>query len=274
LPSKYPEDNAYRSIARVGKESYSAYAPAKLNITLSIGKREESGYHKLSSIMQTISLHDSITLTKTKPGEEEVLGYFIKENLIEKALEALSAKVGKELHCRIEVAKTIPAAAGLGGGSSDAATVLRLANRAFGLRLGLNELEEAAQEVGNDVSFLLQGGRALVVGGREHRIKQMAVPDLYYVVARPLMELSTKEMYDLHDKTGKSFLELSIGMCPDTKKLLALVKRYNPVESGITGKGPTVFAGYRTYGECRRIAESMTWLDGDVFIARSVEKLI
>ncbi len=274
MPIRYPEDRTYRSIIRIGKDSYSACALAKLNITLSIGKKEKNGFHNLSSTMQAISLHDFITLTKTKPGKSEILGYFIKENLIEKALEALSANTGKELPCRIEVAKTIPAAAGLGGGSSDAATVLRLANKAFDLSLGIEELEEVAQKVGNDVSFLLHGGRALVTGSKEHRIKRMKVPSLYYVVARPLMELSTREMYDLHDRTGKSFLELASEMCPDTRKLLALVKKHNPVESGITGKGPTVFAGYKSYGECRSVAESMAWLKGDVFIARSVERFI
>ena len=170
--------------------------------------------------------------------------------------------------------KTIPVAAGLGGGSADAAAVLRIANTAFGLHMDTEELEEIAREIGNDVSFLLYGGRALVEGGKKHSIKEMDTPKLYYVIARPKMKLSTKEMYALHDKTGKDFTELASELCPDTRKALDQIRGENTVESGVTGKGPTVFGAYKKYNECESVADQLSWLDGDIFIERSVDKFV
>ena len=192
----------------------------------------------------------------------------------EKAIDELSRKAGERLYCRISVPKTIPVAAGLGGGSADAAAVLRIANIAFGLHLDTEELEEIARKIGNDVSFLLYGGRALVEGGKKHNMKEMDTPKLYYVIARPKMKLSTKEMYALHDKTGKDFTELASELCPDTKKIRSIVKESDPVESGVTGKGPTVFGAYKKYKECESVADRLSWLDGDVFIERSVDKFV
>jgi 4-diphosphocytidyl-2-C-methyl-D-erythritol kinase len=268
------DDSYYREVIKLGSDTYSACALAKLNINLKIGKKESSGFHKLSSIMQTISLHDRITLTKVDKGEEGILGYYVKDNIIAKAIDELSRKAGERLYCRISVPKTIPVAAGLGGGSADAAAVLRIANTAFGLHMDTEELEEIAREIGNDVSFLLYGGRALVEGGKKHSIKEMDTPKLYYVIARPKMKLSTKEMYALHDKTGKDFTELASELCPDTRKALNQIRGENTVESGVTGKGPTVFGAYKKYNECESVADQLSWLDGDVFIERSVDKFV
>ena len=268
------DDIYYRKVIKLGSDTYSACALAKLNISLKIGRKERSGFHKLSSVMQTVSLHDRITLTKVDKGEEGILGYYVKDNIIAKAMDMLSVKAGKSLYCRISVPKTIPVAAGLGGGSADAAAVLRIANTAFDLHMDNEELEGIASEIGNDVSFLLHGGRALVEGSKRHSITSMKTPKLYYVIARPKMRLSTKEMYALHDKTGKDFTELASGLCPDTKRILTIVKESDPVESGVTGKGPTVFAAYKKYKECEGFAEQLSWLDGDVYIERAVDRFV
>ena len=252
-----------------GDGTYSAAALAKLNIRLSIGKTDENGMHEISSVMQTISLHDRIRLKVVGRGEDGIEGHVVKDDIMTKAVDALSEEVGKKLYCRINASKTIPMAAGLAGGSSDAAAVLRIANRAFGLGMDATGLGRVAQKVGNDVSFLLHGGRADVSGRNQGVVKPMAVPSLYYLVARPRMKLSTKEMYALHDKTAKNFAQLASELCPDTGKLL-LEMASNAVESGVTGKGPTVFAGYRTYDECKAMSRKVSWLDGDVFIERAV----
>jgi len=271
---EYHDDSYYREIIKLGSNTYSACALAKLNISIGIGKRDDSGFHKLSSIMQTVSLHDRITLTKVDRGEEEILGCYVKDNIITKVIDSLSMKAGRRLHCSISMPKTIPMAAGLGGGSADAAAVLRIANVAFGLHMDNEELEEVAREIGNDVSFLLHGGRALVEGSKRHSITGMKTPNLYYVIVRPKMKLSTKEMYALHDRTGKNFTELASELCPDTKKALDQIRESNAIESGVTGKGPTVFGAYERYKECESIAEQLSWLDGDMFIERAVDRFI
>jgi 4-diphosphocytidyl-2-C-methyl-D-erythritol kinase len=157
-------DNAeYRQIIRIDGDTYTASALAKLNIKLSIGEREHGGLHRISSIFQTVSLRDHIILKKVRAGEEGIEGFVVRENIMAKALDELAIELGMEsILCRINATKSIPVAAGMGGGSSDAAAVLRLANRAFGFGMSLEELDKVARRVGNDVSFLLRGGRAHV----------------------------------------------------------------------------------------------------------------
>lgn len=263
----------FRKITAVGKGAYSACAPAKLNITLSIGKRGSDGMHRISSIMQAISLHDRITLRTADAKDAGVSGYVVKDNIAEKAIDELSKEAGKRLNCRINISKSIPVAAGFGGGSSDAAAALRLANRAFGLGMSLEELGRVAQRIGNDVSFLLHGGRARVGGRNQGVIEPLPVPDYYYLIANPGMKLSTKEMYALHDRTGKDFTELASELCPDTKRLLDAM-RESSLESGVTGKGPTVFAAYKTYKECEAASKRLSWLRGDIFIEKAVGAFI
>ncbi len=261
---------SYTSIMRLGDDAYSTFAPAKLNITLTIGDKEHDGIHKISSIMQAVSLYDHITLERVRTENIGLEGCFVDNNIISKALDELSKEAGRKLPSRIILQKVIPIAAGMGGGSSDAAAVLRLANCAFDLQMDLQGLERVAQRVGNDVAFLLRGGRAIVEGGTAHKIEPANVPDLYYLIARPHKRLLTEDMYKLHDDTGKSFTQLALDLCPDTSKLLSVMKK-DSVENGVTGKGPTVFAGYATYKECEITSGKISWLNGDIFITRAIE---
>ena len=206
MPTHDVKADAGESCRKITKKGnvYSVGAPAKLNITLSIGKRESNGMHRISSVMQAVSLHDRLTLVKTEAGNVGISGYTVADNIAAKAIEELSNEVGRKLYCRINVSKSIPVAAGLGGGSSDAAAVLRLANAAFGLGMDADELSDVAQRIGNDVPFLLRGGRANVSGKNQGMIRPMRVPHYHYLIANPGMRLSTREMYAIHDKTGRA----------------------------------------------------------------------
>ncbi len=163
----------YRKIIKTNEREFVAYAPAKLNIDLSIGDIDGTGMHKITSTMQAISLHDTVTLSLSKSVGSAMLGFMVKDNLASKALFALQDHVGRPLRCTIRIDKSIPIGAGMGGGSSDAASVLRLANAAFQLDLGIADLEAIARKVGNDVAFLLHGGRSIVSGSMEHAIKDI-----------------------------------------------------------------------------------------------------
>ncbi len=262
-------DKVYRGIAMSGS-TYSACAMAKLNIGLSIGEKDGSGMHEVSGVFQTVSLHDRVALRRTSSREAGIEGPLVPGNIVEKALDELSKEAGMRLSCRITISKSIPMAAGMGGGSSDAAAALRLANRAFALGMGAADLQRVAERVGNDVSFLLYGGRAMVSGSASHTIRRMGSPNIYYVIAHPRMELSTREMYALHDKTGKGFTQLASELCPDTARLLREL-RHGSEECGVTGKGPTVFAGFRTFRECSDAGMRISsWFRGDAFIERAV----
>ena len=263
----------YSKIYDMGAGAFRAYAPAKLNITLEIGETDSaSGLHKISSIMQAISLHDTITM-RLGTVSRSIEGFVVNDNLVERAMSALEDKIGRKLPCGIRVDKCIPIAAGMGGGSSDAAAALRLANVAFDLGLKINELEQVARSVGNDISFLLHGGRAKVEGSLEHRISSIDVPEMYYLIAHPDMELSTKQMYSLYDKTGSSFTELAAGMCADTRRLLDNLRKTNPAECAVTGKGPTVFAGYSSRQQRDGALGSIAWFSGELFSEHAIGAL-
>jgi 4-diphosphocytidyl-2C-methyl-D-erythritol kinase len=255
---------------RMGKGVVSL-APAKLNITLEIkGREEATGLHFISSVMQTVSLYDYITVVPVEKGHESVEGSFISDNLIQNTIEELSKEAGKTMSCRVVCHKVIPVSAGMGGGSSDAAAVLRALNKMYDLQFSSEALERVARRLGNDVPFLLYGGRARVDGASVHKITAMDAPDLFYVIARPERYLGTKEMYAEHDKTGKSFLEMASERCPEITQLLGSL-RPGAVECGMTGKGPTVFAGFKGYKECETACRSLSWFGGSLFIARSLK---
>lgn len=234
-------------------------------------KNSETGYHRISSVMQAVSLFDYITFSEAESTTVE--GSQIRGNIVESAMKALSSRTGRAVAGRIVCHKTIPSAAGMGGGSSDAAMVLNLANLACGLGLTTVELQEVAQEVGSDVAFLVAGGRAVVEGIKKQTIKQIEAPDLHYLIAHPRVELSTKEMYDAFDREGKSFLAMAGERCPDVPMLLEQMAP-GAEESGMTGKGPTVFAGYDSFNKASAAWEKIAgWFKGDVFIARSLQSM-
>ena len=259
-------------IIKIGGGMLLGLAPAKLNITLSIGQLDgQTGYHHISSIMQSVSLFYYVTFLKSD--ETRIYGSQINGNIVESALEKLSSRTGRRITAQITCHKVIPSSAGMGGGSSDAAMVLNLANIAYGLGLTRNELQDAAQSVGNDVAFLVNGGRAKVEGSKRHVITDIEVPEMHYAIAHPRMEMSTREMYAEFDRSGKSFAEIAAARCPDISRL---INEMNPGsdECGMTGKGPTVFAGYKSYSLASESARKVLgWFKGDVFIARSLQPI-
>ncbi len=146
-------------------------APAKVNWSLEVLGRRPDGYHEVRTVLQTIDLCDIVTL-QPAPGlellvegaAETLAGEDPKANLAWRAAERLLQRTGASAGARIVIEKRIPVAGGLGGGSSDAATVLRGANHLWGLRQPLDALLEVASTVGTDVPFFLLGGAALASG--------------------------------------------------------------------------------------------------------------
>lgn len=169
-------------------------AHAKVNLTLEVLGRRPDGYHNLVSIMQTLDLHDRLTLTAAENLEfscdvPELAG---EANLVMKAAKALQSAAGTRRGARITLAKQIPTAAGLGGGSSDAAAALRGLDRLWSLGLPGDELMRIALELGSDVPFFLHGGTALVQG-RGENVVPLPRPHIdWIVVLSPDIELEGK----------------------------------------------------------------------------------
>jgi 4-diphosphocytidyl-2-C-methyl-D-erythritol kinase len=149
--------------------SLSATAPAKINLTLEVLGRRPDGYHEIVSILQTIDLCDTLTVQSSRflrviaPG----LDCDEADNLVLKAAHLLRTATGCPLGAEMMLEKRIPAAAGLGGGSSDAATALAALNQFWELGLGSKALAELAARLGSDVPFFLGGATALVRGRGE-----------------------------------------------------------------------------------------------------------
>jgi 4-diphosphocytidyl-2-C-methyl-D-erythritol kinase len=175
-------------------------AYAKINLTLAVLGKREDGYHNLSSVMQTISLHDTLRLTPNRSGEITARAdspeLNTPDNLALRAALALREAVGDEsLGAEIELLKAIPSPGGLGGGSSDAASVLLALNTLWQTRLPHERLTQIAAMLGSDVPYFLSGGTALIAGRGEHVSPLPDTQPLWLVLARPPIAVSTAAVY-------------------------------------------------------------------------------
>ena len=188
---------------------------AKLNLTLDVLARREDGYHDIRSIEQTISLRDDVVVNvgtgrkwalhcyaeRLADGEQETElvteGYpQDAENLAWRAAEVFFDRTGLDPQgLEIFINKRIPMQAGLGGGSADAAAVLRALNRHYGDPLSVLALAELGAQVGSDVPFCVVGGTAMVEGRGERLRKLPDMPDCLFVVCKPDFSVSTPELY-------------------------------------------------------------------------------
>lgn len=244
-------------------------AYAKINLSLEILNKLPNGYHEISSVFQAVDLYDMISISKEK--SFYLTGSIIcpvEENLITKSKEALENIMGEELPCRIHLIKSIPVCAGLGGGSSDAAATLIGLNKLYNLNLSLEQLLKIGSEVGSDVPFFIANNGTALVEGFGEKIKPVKRKlSKFYILARPHKRLSTSKMYSLFDETGKTFFELAQEICPVIKNLYS---HFHPKadECGMSGSGPTVFAGFDSYGKTRKAVESFGVFDGDFFVCK------
>ena len=198
-------------------------AYAKLNISLDVSKPREDGYHDMVMVMQTVTLCDDITIRLLESGPVTAssnLRYIPGDdrNLAVKAAKLYLKKTGREqLGAKIHIQKRIPVGAGMAGGSSDAAAVLRGLNTAFGNELSRNDLMILAGETGSDVAFCLLGGTALAEGRGEILTPLRPFPDCFFVICKPEYSVSTPELFQALDK-------MKIRVHPDTQGLLEAVK--------------------------------------------------
>ena len=176
-------------------------AYAKLNLTLDVVGRRPNGYHDVDSVMQTISLHDLVLVERTDCRVFEVVGPTIEgENLVLKAARQLEGHTGRALPFTIRLFKRIPMAAGLGGGSADAAAFLKAAILLYALKLTPDELIEIATAVGQDVPFLLAGGTARATGLGSTLSPLPPVPSSWrFLVVCPPIQISTRAVFDVVD---------------------------------------------------------------------------
>lgn len=178
---------------------------AKLNLTLDVLGKRPDGYHDIKSVMQTISIRDDveIDLGTGKPWTLECTQEGIptdEKNLAWKAAKVYCDAMQKDPEgIAIRITKRIPSGAGMGGGSADAAAVLRALNRHYGDPLSILALAELGAQVGSDVPFCVLCGTAMAEGRGERLRKLPDLPDCVFVVCKPAFSVSTPELYQKID---------------------------------------------------------------------------
>ncbi|MGD9695110.1 MAG: 4-(cytidine 5'-diphospho)-2-C-methyl-D-erythritol kinase [Thermoleophilia bacterium] len=178
----------------------SVAARPKLNLRLVVGARRADGYHPLRSLMVELhGLEDTVTVAPAGARSLDCPGFEGTGNLAWRALDELEAEVGRPLPVAVSIVKRIPAQAGLGGGSSDAAATLVATDRALGLGLGHERLEAVAARVGSDAPFFVRGG-AQWARGRGELLSPATVPPFAAVLVKPQVGLSTAAVYGEFDR--------------------------------------------------------------------------
>lgn len=195
-------------------EACTEFAPAKVNLTLAVGRARADGYHPLDSLVvfadwgDTIAVQsgEGLSLALDGAGAGALRGE--PQNLVLKAAYALRAAAGKaELGAALTLTKTLPVASGLGGGSSDAAAALRALNRFWDLGFSTRELAEIGTVVGADVPACVHGRPLRMAGIGETITPLVAWPALHAIIAHPGAALSTPAVFDAFDQTGPAPLE-------------------------------------------------------------------
>ncbi len=186
------------------KEGVILESPAKVNLRLEVLRKREDGYHELKTIFQKISLHDTLRFSlKKKQGITITTDHpdlpVGKTNLVYKAAQCILNRSNYRGGITVEVEKRIPLGAGLGGGSSNAATTLKALNQLLETKLSRKELMELGLAIGADVPFFFLRGAALGSGIGE-RLKKIQIPELWFVLIYPNFEVSARWAYRNFDK--------------------------------------------------------------------------
>ena len=216
-------------------------ALAKINLGLDVIRRREDGYHEVKMIMQTIRLYDRIVMRKRREPKIQVKTnlFYLPENennLVYKAAKLLIEEFKIQQGVQIDLQKFIPVAAGMAGGSSDAAAVLYGMNRMFHLGLSLEELMERGVKIGADVPYCLMRGTALAEGIGEQLTKLSPVPQCKVLIAKPAISVSTKFVYEnlkLDENTVHPDIDLLIQDI-ETKNLADMAAHMGNVLESVT----------------------------------------
>lgn len=276
-------------------------AYAKLNLSLDVLAKRPDGYHDMRMLMQSVSLCDEISLSLRKDGGYSVstnLQYLPgdERNIAVKAAKAFFARLGDAAHgADIVIQKRIPVCAGMGGGSSDGAAILRALNRLFDRPFSTAELREIGLTLGADIPFCVSGGTALAEGKGEVLTALSPLPDCHIVIVKPRFSVSTPALFARLDLSPIKYRPDTLGMLQSLEQgaLEGICRRmYNVFEDVIpqrpndisrikarlldcgalgavmTGTGSAVFG---IFGEREPAEQAFSFLSGrypDVFLTK------
>jgi 4-diphosphocytidyl-2-C-methyl-D-erythritol kinase len=193
----------------VATNSVTVRVPAKVNLQLSVGPKEEDGFHGLVSVFQAISIYDDVTITKSDPGNGitiTVIGDHThgvpadSTNLAVKAAELIASEYDIDMDIHIEIKKLIPVAGGMAGGSADAAAVIVGLDSLFKLGMTREETHEFGSKLGSDVPFMINGGTAIGQGRGDQLTAALSRGTYHWVLALSTVGLSTPAVYTECDR--------------------------------------------------------------------------
>ncbi|MGM0904606.1 MAG: 4-(cytidine 5'-diphospho)-2-C-methyl-D-erythritol kinase [Bacillota bacterium] len=274
-------------------------APAKINLSLDVLHKRPDGYHEVEMVMTTIDLADRIEMSLLDKDTIKINSQnrFVPDdqrNLAYQAARLLKERFNVEKGVSIAIEKTIPVAAGLAGGSSDAAATLRGLNKLWQLGLSIDELATLGSEIGSDVSFCVYGGTALATGRGEIIQQLPAPPTCWVVLAKPFIGVSTAEIYrrlqieginhpntnemiraieekdfrKVCDHVGNVLEEVTLDLHPEVALIKDQMKRFGADAVLMSGSGPTVFSLVEHDSRMHRIYNGLRGFCDQVFAVR------
>ena len=278
------------------------YAPAKVNLFLKVLSKRDDGYHNIVSIVAPISLYDVIHVEERKDGEITITDDKNclprgQENTIFRAITLLREKYGVRAGLSVHVVKHIPIGSGLGGPSTDAASILKGLSEIWELHTKREELMELGKQIGADVPLFLYG-KPCVVKGIGEKISHLRLPRLWYLVLYPNTILKTKDVYeglrivltkdendikliqnfesvqDVADILENDLEKVAILMCPKIETLKDRLMKAGAFGALMSGSGSSVFGVFEREDQVRKAALSFGNGDsGDsVFVVHGVEE--
>ncbi|MGE7930515.1 4-(cytidine 5'-diphospho)-2-C-methyl-D-erythritol kinase [Lysinibacillus xylanilyticus] len=274
-------------------------APAKINLTLDVLYKRPDNYHEVEMVMTTVDLADRICLESREDGVIEIFSTdnFVPNdhrNFAYQAARLVKDTYGIGQGVSITIEKEIPIAAGLAGGSSDAAATLKGLNELWNLGLSIDELAELGSKIGSDVSFCVYGGTALATGRGEKIQELPAPPNCWVVLAKPKIGVSTAEVYgglkveglehpntkqmmhaietedyELLCKSLGNVLEtVTFKLHPEVVMLKEQMKRFGADATLMSGSGPTVFGLVDSEARVSRIYNGLRGFCEEVYAVR------
>lgn len=270
-------------------------AYAKVNLTLAVGEKRPDGYHEVVSVMQRVSLCDTLTAEQTREGitltcSDPALPSG-EENLAHRAASLFFRETGIAGGAALTLEKRIPSQAGLGGGSSDAASALLALRKLYAPALSDTELETMAAALGSDVPFFIRGGTQLATGRGEVLSPLPPLTDGWFVIVKPTESFSTPSMYRRLDNLPPACtpplpplqgglpalaaglfnrFEAAIPAGSAVWDIKAQLAAYGALASLLSGSGSAVFGLFDTETAARAAIEALRPAWPEIFLARPV----
>lgn len=277
-------------------------APAKINLGLDALYKREDGYHELKMVMSSIDLSDKLIFNDL--AEDRIVietdSSFLpvdKRNHIYQVARLLKERFAIKKGVHVYVRKRIPVAAGLAGGSSDAAAALRGLNRLWDLGLSLDELAALGVEIGSDVPYCVRGNTAVVTGRGDVLTPLPAMPQCWVVLVKPRISVSTRTVFGalsfneiehpaideieaavreqdyqrMVANLGNSLEAITIQKHPIVQQIKEKMFKFGADAALMSGSGPTVFALCDKYSRAQRIRNGLNGFCEEVLIVRTLK---